>query len=368
MKFVLFSDLHLDSAFAWMGPRDAQAARRRRQALRDTLLRILQLARDERADALLCAGDLYEHERFTPDTAAFLRQVFADAAPLPIFLSPGNHDWFGPTSLYRQVSWSENIHLFEPGRLQPYTLAEGLTLWGGAHGGPALTPGFLDAFSVDRGGVHVALFHGSEQSAVPFQEAEKQLHAPFRAEQIPQAGLHHAFVGHFHRPEDAPWHTYPGNPDPLSFGESGPRGAVLATVHADGSVTRERRTVASTTAFDLEVDVTDAASLQEIGARVSAAVQGKGGVARITLRGSLANTVDLRLADLQPFAATTEGAVFRVGKLNPAYDFVRLAAEPTVRGLFTKDVLAAPLDEERKQRVLVAGLRALDGRTDLEVA
>ena len=45
MKLVLFSDLHLDSAFSWMFGAPG-AARRRRQALRDTLLAALARMRD----------------------------------------------------------------------------------------------------------------------------------------------------------------------------------------------------------------------------------------------------------------------------------------------------------------------------------
>jgi DNA repair protein SbcD/Mre11 len=58
----------------------------------------------------------------------------------------------------------------------------------------------------------------------------------------------------------------------------------------------------------------------------------------------------------------------RMGRLTVAYDFDALVAEPTVRGQFAKDVLASDLDEDTKRRVLVTGLRALDGRSaDLEV-
>lgn len=42
MKLVLFSDLHLETAFAWMSG-SPDGARKRRQALRDTLLKIIDL-------------------------------------------------------------------------------------------------------------------------------------------------------------------------------------------------------------------------------------------------------------------------------------------------------------------------------------
>ncbi len=80
---------------------------------------------------------------------------------------------------------------------------------------------FSTDFRVDRGGVSVALFHGSERGGFGLQGAAKVPHAPFTAEQIPRSGLAHALVGHFHRPALGRWHTYPGNPEPLAFGETG---------------------------------------------------------------------------------------------------------------------------------------------------
>ena len=254
MKIVHFADLHLDSGFAWCGA-TGDAARRRRQALRDTLRAVVNLTREVNADALFCGGDLYEHNRVTPDTAAFLRQTFAELDPIRVYIAPGNHDFHGPESLYATVEWSDNVHIFAGPRLSRVQLADGITLWGAAHRVPANTGNFLDGFRVDGRGAHIALFHGAERSWLSEQGEGKEPHAPFDAADIENAGLHHAFIGHYHRPKDAERHTYPGNPDPLEFGEDGRRGPVIATISPDGSVERERCPVAQTRVHDLTLDV-----------------------------------------------------------------------------------------------------------------
>lgn len=365
MRLLLFSDLHLDTPFRWAGH---ALARRRRHALRDTLCRIVELAEQLDVDALACGGDLYEHERFTPDTASFLREQFA-RTERPIYLAPGNHDWYGPASLYRQVEWTPNVHVFTEDHLTPVTLTDGLTLWGAAHRAPANTDGFLAGdWRVDRGGVHLALFHGSETAALPFQEAGKALHAPFSADQIERAGIHHAMLGHFHTPRDAARHTYPGNPDPLSFGETGERAAVLLTVHDDGRVDRQRHAVASTTVHDVAVDVTGVTSASEVRERAAEAVANLTGMVRLTVAGEVAPEVDLHLADLSGVGPHLDALVPRLGRVTVGYDIDALAVEHTVRGQFVRDVLAAGLDEDEQRRVLVTGLRALDGRaSELEV-
>jgi len=367
VKVLHFADLHLDTPFRWASP---ELARSRRQALRDTLRNICKIADEQRVDALTCGGDLYEHERFTPDTAEFLRSTFADLHPLPVFLAPGNHDWYGPASLYRQVEWSPNVHVFDAARLTPVPLADGLTLWGAAHRAPANTPGFLDGFHVDRGGVHLALFHGSAQGDLRFQEDGKVPHAPFRAEQVAQAGLQHALVGHFHGPVDSPSHTYPGNPDPLTFGETGDRAAVLLTVSGTGGVDVERFRVATSTVSDVTVDLSGITHSGQVAERVQAAVAPLTGVVRVTLSGEVGPDVDLRLEDVAALRPVNlDALVPRLGRVCVAYDYDRLAEEPTVRGQFVRDVLAAAeLTEDERRRVLVTGLRALDGRGDeLEV-
>src|SRR5207245_7699093 len=117
--------------------------------------KIIDLAAQEQADALLCGGDLYEQDRFTPDTGEFLRATFESLHPMPVFLAPGNHDWWGPESLYRRVSWSPNVHVFTESRLRPVELTDGVTLWGAAHLAPANTDDFLTGFDVGRGGVNL---------------------------------------------------------------------------------------------------------------------------------------------------------------------------------------------------------------------
>jgi DNA repair protein SbcD/Mre11 len=365
MKLLLFSDLHLDTAFRWLRP---EAARRRRQSLRDVLIRIVDLAQAEGVDAVLCGGDLYEHDRFTPDTAQFVRSAFERLAPIRVFVAPGNHDWYSERSLYRAVSWSPNVHVFSENRPRPVELEAGLTLWGAAHLVPANTPNLIAGFHVDRQGVHIALLHGSERAWFVEQEEGKAPHAPFDAVDIERARLDHALLGHFHRPKMAELFTYPGNPDPLAFGEIGDRGAVLVEIAPNGAMTRETRHVAISSVHDVEVDLTGCESQQDVRDQVGAHVSGLSGAVRLTLTGELARDVELDVRALESSAPHLDGLAIRAEGLRSAHDFEAIAQEPTVRGQFVRDVTASTtLDPDQRRRVLLTGLRALDGRDDLEV-
>src|SRR5262249_19035547 len=154
-------------------------------------------------------------------------------------------------------------------------------------------------------------------------------------------------------------------PDFLTFGEDGVRGAVVVTVEPNGVVHRERRRVGVTEAHDLTVSVTGCTSQQEVRDRVAELLGERTGVARVTLNGELDPGVDLHINDLRDVPHWLEGLQVRLGGLHPAYNLQTIADEPTVRGQFVRDVLDAELDEDDRRRVLLVGLRALEGRGDL---
>lgn len=373
MKIAHLADVHLDAPFAQFG---AAAQRKRQSAIEESFKQALREASDRRVDLLVIAGDLYEQERFTPNTASFLRTEFGDFG-LPVYIAPGNHDHYVPKSLYATSDWPSNVHIFMTAQLEPIGIEDGLTLWGAAHRVPATTTNFLSGFTVDRGGINLSLFHGAEESELVYvhqlggDDEKKAAYAPFRAKQIAEAGLDHAFVGHIHTPLDGERHTYPGNPEPLTFGERGDlqRGLVIATINEDGSVTPERISVAKSTVCDVPVDLTGCNSNSDVREKVAEALGSIDGFVRVTLTGEVGSAVDINLSELRDAAPSRLNAVIiRTGRLHVAFPVEEIAKETeTVRGRFVNDVLSSDLDDETKHKVIVTGLRALDGRPDLTV-
>lgn len=363
IKIVHFADLHLDRKFAWAG----RAASGRRENQRKVLRRIVGVAQEEEADALFCGGDLYEHERITRDTLSFLKEAFAALSPIRVFVSPGNHDWYGPDSPYASVSWSDNVHIFSEAHFEPTTLAEGFTLWGAAHLAPANTDNFLTDFRVEGNGCHLALFHGAEKNWLTDQGEGKEPHAAFDATEIERAGFAHAFLGHYHRPRHSRFLTYPGNPDPLEFGETGDRGLVIASVTHNGKIHREHRSVAVTESHDFALDITRCATRQHVIDRIKEHAGDAGGFVRVTVSGDLDPDMDLDESHVRECLRSFDAVQVRWGEVRPAYDLEALREEETVQGQFVRDVLESDLPEDKKRRVLMMGLRALDGRSDLEV-
>lgn len=368
MKIVMFADLHLERQFAWA---DGPAAVARRSAIRQSLTQTIELAVAERADAIFCAGDLYENEFFSPDTANFVAETLD--CGIPAFLAPGNHDYYSSRSMYATTRWPETVHVFTDPAFRAVEVAPGCTVWGAAHTAPTGTEGFFDHFSgAQRGGLNLAVFHGSESHGFHAQGTEKVAHAPFRADQVAAAGFDYAFVGHYHTPVADRFHCYPGNPDPLEFGEAGARGAVVATVSDAGAVSVEVHNVATTLCTNATLDVSGCRSSTEIESAVAAALTDAAGFVRLDLVGELSLDVDFDRSHREALYAHgrhLDSLLIRDGGLRRAYDLDAIRHEDTsIRAEFLRQVEHSDLPDADKQLVIELGLRAFDDRRDLEVA
>ena len=364
-RLLHFSDLHLDTPFEQF---TAQQSQIRRENLRQTLINICELGRKLSVDMITCAGDLYEYERIAPDTQQFLQNTFREYSDIKFLISPGNHDWFGPRSIYKNTGWSENVYIFNEPYLTPWKEIQGLTIWGGAHISDKGAKNFLENFSIKDSGINIALFHGS--ASIGIEDVEKARHAPFEPHQIAECGLQHALLGHFHNKTSADFYTYPGNPDPLTFGESEGRGAVLVTLHDDGRIDRVWHDVSVSVVRDVEVRLTGEATSTEVISTIRSALRSVDGFVRITLTGSIADTARIDIRQIEKISERQIQALkVRLGPVRVTLDFVELAKEKTVQGKFISNVLQDDsLNDEMKQRVIMLGIRALNGQSsNLEV-
>ncbi|MBV8195391.1 MAG: metallophosphoesterase [Candidatus Dormibacteraeota bacterium] len=342
------ADLHLDRAFAAHGCH-GDLARRRRAGLRDALRLIGDLARAERCDAVMIAGDLYEHDRSGIDTERFLAATFAAWQPISVFIAPGNHDALLPGSLYRRVSWPSNVHVFETPALAPVELEDGLTLWGLAHREPGWMGNPLEGGRPQASsGVHLAFFHGAELGSRP---EGKSIHGPFRAEEIHDRGFALALCGHYHRrriDRDSGL-VYPGSPEPLTFDEAGPRGPVIVDVDSDGATTCTPLDTNRWSAVSVSCDASGCASTSDLSdacvAACNAALSSERDRAmiRIDVEGDVDCSVSVDVAALERETGERTGAaVVQVrDQSRPAIDIESAAAERSARGAFVRAVIDA---------------------------
>jgi len=221
LKIIHGADFHLDSPFSGLSP---ERAAQRRAEQRGLLDRLAQLARDRQADLVLLAGDLLDSEHVYQETAQALARALG-SIPCPVFLSPGNHDFYSSRSVYASLGWPENVHIFRSGALERVDLPQlGCTVWGRAFTDAHQDASPLAGLSVPNDGrIHIACLHGDM--------APQSQYGPIAPPDIAASGLDYLALGHVHQASglqkegDTFW-AYPGCPEGRGFDELGEKGVL----------------------------------------------------------------------------------------------------------------------------------------------
>lgn len=361
LTLIHCADVHLETSFP--GVRGGAA---RRAALGDALIRIVDEACRRRADALLVGGDLYESERAGPQTMRFLCEQFARFGG-PVFVAPGNHDPWSPSALLARGDLPPNVRVFDEAAWRAYPLSDDVVLYGFGHT-PAEPGRPFAGARFERGGVRIALVHGSDEERCP---PNKRATAPFRADEIAASGASILLTGHYHggyaaaRTDGTPLFAYPGSPEPIKFGEGGTHGALVVTV--DGArVALEPFGTARTRLLERTCDLGGATNEHDVLARAAAALEGcgSGDYVKLALDGLVApgTRVDAELVAERLGAGL--GAL-EVDDRTIRCDYAELAGEPTVRGRVVADLLAVGRDDpsraDEAERALRFAVAAFEG-------
>ncbi len=356
LTIVHAADLHLETIFP-----DARGGSRRRAALADAFVRIVDLALHYDADALTLGGDLVEAQRAGPQTARLLYEQI-ERFGKPVFVAPGNHDPYAANSLYAREDKPANLRVFAEPVWSAYPLADGVTLYGFGHT-PAEPGRPFEHARFDRPGVRLALVHGSDEDRCP---PGKRATAPFTVAEIVASGATLVLCGHYHggyivEEAGAPILAYPGSPEPIRFGERGAHGVVVVRIGA-GRVGIEAIPMAHTALIDCDIRLDGATSERGVLAALESALAGYGNndYIRARLQGTLVHGTRID-CDLLERSNPRLGSLEVIDKTVRA-DFEALAREPNVRGHVVRDLLArAQSGDGDAERALSYVVEAFEG-------
>jgi len=296
LRLLHFADLHLDRSFA-SERLSGTAASRRREDLRAALSRIVQRARDESVDLITCAGDLFEHDQVTRDTANFTAQTLGEAGR-PVLIAPGHTDPALPGSPYRYMRWPSNVAIAGHEGLRPYQFG-GVVIWAAGFMRPGAIEAPLRDFARLEQGVNLLLLHASDMSSLP--EGTLPL-KPLTPEQVREAGFRHGLLGHYHDARSGELITYPGSPEPLRGADAGGHCTALVTIDDEGTVSVRLDEVAECHFARQTIDVTGMTGAEQLCDALRAARDGdrRGSVILVTLIGRRPPSLQIdtrRLAD-----------------------------------------------------------------------
>ena len=220
MKILHSADWHLDAPLT--GKSEEQS-----RFLRSSLLKIPQqvadLAVQEHCDLMLLAGDLFDGQNTRESFNAVVSAL--SGVKIPVFITPGNHDFCRPDSPYISEKWPENVHIFKKSAFESVCLPElGCTVYGAGYEAMDC-PGLLKDFSVtDAPGLHIGILHSDPlQASSPY--------APLTNQQVRQSGLNYLALGHVHKSGSfragQTLCAWPGCPMGRGYDEAGEKGVIL---------------------------------------------------------------------------------------------------------------------------------------------
>ena len=352
MKIIHCADIHLDSKMETHLTRQ-QAAERGRELLQ-TFLGLIDYAADNGVRAVVIAGDLFDSARISAVTAGSVLDAMADHPEVDFLYLRGNHDESERAFAGRQLP--ENLKLFgEEWQYHRY----GDVVIAGAELTDRNHTTLYDRLKLRQGDVNLVALHGQE-AARPGPELVC-INA-LRGKHIRYLALGHLHSFRLEQLDPFGQYAYSGCLEGRGYDECGEKGFVLLTVHG-GRVSPEFIPFARRTLHHVSVDITGLTQANHI------------------CQAMLAAAADIPREDLVKFTlcgsftpGTNKDPGYLLKALERRFYHVRLSDESTLalepetyendislKGEFTRLVMASALSEGDKGRVLQAGLQALRG-------
>ena len=192
MKIIHCSDIHLDSRME--SNLTAAQARERNAEICATFARMAAFAVREQVSAVLIAGDLFDTQRVSAQTAGFVLDRIRSAANVDFFYLRGNHD--ESRDVFGQAELPENFKTF--GSDWTYHRIGDLVLAGleldreNAHS-------MYDTLRLNPEDTNIVLLHGQ----VSTQPGEELIALP----KLKNKGIDYLALGHIHSYQTEPWMT-----------------------------------------------------------------------------------------------------------------------------------------------------------------
>ncbi len=240
LRLLHTADWHLGRRFPSF-PEEAQ--KKLSRARMEVISRILDVARRNSVNAILCAGDLFDDPNPLPAFWEGLARAFADQPPphAPVFLVPGNHDPLTPESVWAQghpfrsrlPAW---VHVVDRDDFE-YPLSEDAVLYARpchSKAGESDLAMALPARAPGDTRLRIGCVHGST-----FDIDGHQANFPIQRDAGVQRGLDYLAIGDTHSFRDVtaslPVPTvYPGAPEATSFDEPGAGNVALVALFRHG--------------------------------------------------------------------------------------------------------------------------------------
>ncbi len=367
MRFLHTGDLHLDSAFGAYGAVGAQACRQRQ---RELLKRIFELAKAERCDMVLIAGDLLDTLCVSPETKRACISAFEDFCG-PVIIAPGNHDPYIDGGFYASKDLPENVFVFNSTELQYFDFPKlSTTVAGYAFTSPALMRSPLCDVGRQReqsADILILLAHADVNSPT-------SRYAPVTEGDLAKHGFDYIALGHVHNATAellGGKARYCGFPEGRAFDELGDGGVFVVDIDTDRKVTVTRHNVSRARFLWEELSLDGADDEAEIESAIASKLSDMGADeythVRLELVGAVTLDGDIDVATLEKKLGEPLSSLEIIDSTLCLPDGDRLDKDVTLKGelyrtlrplLYSDD----PCERAKALKALKIGLAAIEGK------
>ncbi|MER9222631.1 DNA repair exonuclease [Mesorhizobium sp. M0644] len=377
-RFVHTADIHLDSPLRSLALRNLELAELVGDASRQAFISIVDLCLEERVDALVIAGDLYDGDQTSMKTARFIATQIGrlHQAGIRVFKIRGNHDALSRIS--KQLVFPDSVTIFG-GRAQSVLQTSGgldVMFHGLSFTHSKAPESLLPKYPTPReGAVNVGIMHTSMAGSLGHD-----VYAPCSVADLHNHGFDYWALGHIHVRQVYPGAratvVMPGIPQGRDIKEAGEKSATLVTIRDHGSVEIEERLTSVAQFERLNVDLIGTVEWPEVATRIRDAleqlrsnVRSRHVLARVNLSGAtplswqLIRDRDLLLAEAQQVAGQLGDTWIEkldLNVLSPGTEAVEDTADPIYE-------LAASMRSDATSEAFRAEARAFIQKTVAEL-
>ena len=267
-RFIHCSDLHIDSPFKGFTSQVPALTERLRESTFQSFHNIVKLAVEEKVDAVLIAGDIFDGSDRSLQAQLKFRRGLLELSEknIPTFIVHGNHD--PSNSWSRKLDWPESTTIFSSNKVESFPVTRnGKTLawiYGISYPQKEVKENLALKFKKDqKKGFTVGILHANVG-----QQPGHDNYAPCSLDDLISSDFDYWALGHIHKfkilRENNPCIVYSGNTQSRHFKEIGPKGCCLVTLNSDAPADIRFVVTEVVSYISTHVDVSGASSINEV--------------------------------------------------------------------------------------------------------
>ena len=246
LKILHTADWHMDAVFSSFS--EKQRAFLRREQLKIPG-KIAEICRQEKCNLVLLAGDVFDGIP-SRDAIDAVKRAMKDC-DVPVFVTPGNHDFCQTGSPWLEEDWPENVKIFTGGLESISVSSLDCRIYGAGYRSMDCD-GLLEGFRIQgTEEYHIGVLHGDPVTA-------RSPYCPITAAQVQSSGLQYLALGHIHKTgtfkSGSTVCAWPGCPMGHGWDETEEKGICIVTLEEEVNV--HFIPLDGPRFFDLEADVT----------------------------------------------------------------------------------------------------------------